>query len=389
MEEMDRDEIITLDYGSGGLKTSRLIQSVLVPALRNPALEELGDGAVLENRGSPLVFSTDSFVVSPWRFPGGDIGKLAVCGTVNDICMAGGEPLYLSLACIIEEGFSMEDFRQVVRSIGETARLAGVQVVTGDTKVVERGKGDGLYINTSGVGFRRKECASPGFSPRAMRPGDDVIVSGAVGCHGAAVMMARGDLPCQGPLRSDCMPLHRLSAAVLQAGAGGVRLMRDPTRGGVATTLNEFVEGTPLSIELEEDIPVEPAVEAACELLGLDPLYCACEGRLLAVCAHESTPAVLEALRSTEGGEKAAVIGRVTEERPGRVVLRTALGGSRILEKLAGAQLPRILLTPPRRKRGRGEKAKRKSSKAMKKRKAKEREEWNCPAHCRRPWKRS
>ena len=331
MEEMDRDEIITLDYGSGGLKTSRLIQSVLVPALRNPALEELGDGAVLENRGSPLVFSTDSFVVSPWRFPGGDIGKLAVCGTVNDICMAGGEPLYLSLACIIEEGFSMEDFRQVVRSIGETARLAGVQVVTGDTKVVERGKGDGLYINTSGVGFRRKECASPGFSPRAMRPGDDVIVSGTVGCHGAAVMMARGDLPCQGPLRSDCMPLHRLSAAVLQAGAGGVRLMRDPTRGGVATTLNEFVEGTPLSIELEEDIPVEPAVEAACELLGLDPLYCACEGRLLAVCAHESTPAVLEALRSTEGGEKAAVIGRVTEERPGRVVLRTALGGSRIL----------------------------------------------------------
>ncbi len=342
MEEMDRDEIITLDYGSGGLKTSRLIQSVLVPALRNPALEELGDGAVLENRGSPLVFSTDSFVVSPWRFPGGDIGKLAVCGTVNDICMAGGEPLYLSLACIIEEGFSMEDFRQVVRSIGETARLAGVQVVTGDTKVVERGKGDGLYINTSGVGFRRKECASPGFSPRAMRPGDDVIVSGTVGCHGAAVMMARGDLPCQGPLRSDCMPLHRLSAAVLQAGAGGVRLMRDPTRGGVATTLNEFVEGTPLSIELEENIPVEPAVEAACELLGLDPLYCACEGRLLAVCAHESTPAVLEALRSTEGGEKAAVIGRVTEERPGRVVLRTALGGSRILEKLAGAQLPRI-----------------------------------------------
>ena len=206
MEEMDRDEIITLDYGSGGLKTSRLIQSVLVPALRNPALEELGDGAVLENRGSPLVFSTDSFVVSPWRFPGGDIGKLAVCGTVNDICMAGGEPLYLSLACIIEEGFSMEDFRQVVRSIGETARLAGVQVVTGDTKVVERGKGDGLYINTSGVGFRRKECASPGFSPRAMRPGDDVIVSGTVGCHGAAVMMARGDLPCQGPFVPTACP---------------------------------------------------------------------------------------------------------------------------------------------------------------------------------------
>lgn len=330
------DEIITLDYGSGGLRTSQLIDSVLLPAFQNTALAELGDGAVLENQARPLVFSTDSFVVSPWKFPGGDIGKLAVCGTVNDLCMAGGEPKYLSLSFIIEEGFPMEDFRTVVRSISETAKLAGVQVVTGDTKVVEHGKGDGLFINTSGIGFRR----ASELSRSQMRSGDDVIVSGTVGCHGAAVMMARGELPCEGLLLSDCMPLHRLSAAALEA--GGIRIMRDPTRGGIATTLNEFVEGSPLTIELEENIPVDPAVETACELLGLDPLYCACEGRMLVVCDHEHTPAVLEALHGTKGGEGAAIIGRVTEKRPGHVLLHTVLGGSRILEKLTGAQLPRI-----------------------------------------------
>ena len=331
------EDLITLDYGSGGLKTSRLIEEILVPAFRNTALEALGDGAVLENRGVPLVFSTDSFVVSPWRFPGGDIGKLAVCGTVNDLCMAGGEPRYLSLSFLIEEGFPMADFRAVVSSAAEAAKNAGVQIVTGDTKVVERGKGDGLYVNTSGIGFLR----APGLGRAAMRPGDRVLVSGSVGCHGAAVMMARGEIPCEGELVSDCMPLHRLSAAALQA--GGVRILRDPTRGGVATTLNEVVEGRPLGIELEEEaIPVEPAVEAACGLLGLDPLYCACEGRLLAVAAPESAQAVLDALRALPGGEGAACIGRVTQERPGVVTLRTALGGGRILGKLTGAQLPRI-----------------------------------------------
>lgn len=331
------EEIITLDYGSGGLRTSQLIESVLVPAFQNPALEDLGDGAVLPTMDGPLVYSTDSFVVTPWRFPGGDIGKLAVCGTVNDVCMAGGQPKYLSLSFIIEEGFLMEDFKTIVNSIATTAQLAGVQIVTGDTKVVERGKGDGIYINTSGVGPQR----AAGLSRKAIRPGDAVLVSGSVGCHGAAVLMARGEIPFAGELLSDCRPLHQLSAAALEA--GGVRTLRDPTRGGVATTLNEFVEGSALTIELEEDaIPVDPAVAAACDLLGLDPLYSACEGRMLAIVSPGQADAVLDALHQTSGGEHAAMIGRVTESRPGHVVLRTALGGSRILGKLTGAQLPRI-----------------------------------------------
>lgn len=331
------EEIITLDYGSGGLRTSQLIESILVPAFHNPTLEDLGDGAVLPTMDGPLVYSTDSFVVTPWRFPGGDIGKLAVCGTVNDVCMAGGQPKYLSLSFIIEEGFLMEDFKTIVNSIATTAQLAGVQIVTGDTKVVERGKGDGIYINTSGVGPQR----AAGLSRKAICPGDAVLVSGSVGCHGAAVLMARGEIPFAGELLSDCRPLHQLSAAALEA--GGVRTLRDPTRGGVATTLNEFVEGSALTIELEEDaIPVDPAVAAACDLLGLDPLYSACEGRMLAVVSPGQADAVLDALHQTSGGEHAAMIGRVTESRPGHVVLRTALGGSRILGKLTGAQLPRI-----------------------------------------------
>lgn len=331
------EEIITLDYGSGGLRTSQLIESVLVPAFHNPTLEDLGDGAVLPTMDGPLVYSTDSFVVTPWRFPGGDIGKLAVCGTVNDVCMAGGQPKYLSLSFIIEEGFLMEDFKTIVNSIATTAQLAGVQIVTGDTKVVERGKGDGIYINTSGVGPQR----AAGLSRKAICPGDAVLVSGSVGCHGAAVLMARGEIPFAGELLSDCRPLHQLSAAALEA--GGVRILRDPTRGGVATTLNEFVEGSALTIELEEDaIPVDPAVAAACDLLGLDPLYSACEGRMLAVVSPGQADAVLDALHQTSGGEHAAMIGRVTESRPGHVVLRTALGGSRILGKLTGVQLPRI-----------------------------------------------
>ena len=329
-------EIVTLDHGSGGLRTSELIEQVLLPAYGNTVLNELGDGAVLPDLDGQPVFSTDSFVVTPWRFPGGDIGKLAVCGTVNDICMAGGEPKYLSLALILEEGFAMDDLRAIVASAAETARQCGVRIVTGDTKVVARGQADGIYINTAGIGRLR----APGLGKSAIRPGDAVLVSGSVGCHGAAVMMARGDIPCEGTLLSDCHPLHELSAAALNA--GGVRILRDPTRGGVATTLNEFVEGGPLCIELDEDaIPVEPSVAAACDLLGLDPLYAACEGRMLAVVAPGHAEAVLQALRALPGGEGAVQIGRVTEARPGQVVLNAAFG-SRILGKLTGAQLPRI-----------------------------------------------
>lgn len=212
------EERITLDYGSGGLRTAELIDRLLVPAFQNDALAALGDGAVLRNTGPPLVFSTDSFVVTPWRFPGGNIGKLAVCGTVNDVCMAGGEPRYLSLSFLIEEGFLLRDLEEIVRSIAQEAKRAGVSIVTGDTKVVEHGKGDGIYLNTSGIGFLR----APGLSRDAIRPGDVVLVSGSVGCHGAAVLMARGDLPCEGELLSDCRPLHELSAAILRT--GGVRI---------------------------------------------------------------------------------------------------------------------------------------------------------------------
>ena len=329
------DEIITLDYGSGGKKTARLIEQSILPALDNPALRALGDGAVLPG-GEQLVFSTDSFVVDPIFFPGGDIGKLSVCGTVNDIAMCGGEPKYLSCSFIIEEGLPMADLERVIASIRAACERAGVTVVTGDTKVVERGRGDKLYINTAGIGLLKV----PGLSPAAMREGDAVLVSGTVGDHGTAVMLARHDM-MQGDLKSDCAPLNRLAAAVLAV--EGVRVLRDPTRGGVATTLNEFVEGTELGIELEETaIPVRGQVRSACEMLGLDPLYCANEGKLLAVVSAEKAEAALAALRSLPEGAEAACIGRVTREHPGKLTLKTPLGGRRILQKLTGAQLPRI-----------------------------------------------
>ena len=330
------DEIITLDYGSGGKKTSRLIERMILPALDNPALSELGDGAVLEG-AEKLVFSTDSFVVDPIFFPGGDIGKLSVCGTVNDIAMCGGVPKFLSCSFIIEEGFPVKALEKVVASIGDACKKAGVQVVTGDTKVVEKGRGDKIYINTAGIGVLKY----PGLSPKAIRAGDKVIVSGTVGDHGSAVMLARNGM-MQGEIRSDCAPLNALAETVL-SGNAGVRVLRDPTRGGVATTLNEFVEDSGLGIEIEEDkIPVRPQVQAACELLGLDPLYCANEGKLLCVVAPEDTEKALAAMKSLPEGENAAVIGSVSARYPGKLVMNTAFGGSRILQKLTGAQLPRI-----------------------------------------------
>lgn len=328
------DDIITLDYGSGGKKTAALIDEIIVPELGNAALNSLGDGAVLEGG---LAFSTDSFVVSPLFFPGGDIGKLSVCGTVNDLAMCGAEPKYLSLALIIEEGLPAENLRRVVASIKSAAEAAGVQIVTGDTKVVERGRGDGIYINTAGIGLVKY----PGLGPDKMRPGDAVLISGTAGDHGAAVMLARDGL-MEGEIRSDCAALNGLAFALLDSGAQ-VRVLRDPTRGGVATTLCEFAESAKLGMELDEAaIPVRRDVSAACALLGLDPLYCANEGKMLAVVAPEDAQAALAALRSRPEGENAAIIGRVTVERPGRVALRTAAGGARLLQKLAGAQLPRI-----------------------------------------------
>ena len=331
------DDVITLDYGSGGKKTSALIENMILPALGNETLSALTDGAILP--GAPeLVFSTDSFVVNPCFFPGGDIGKLSVCGTVNDVCVSGGEPRYLSLAFILEEGFPTESLEKIIASIQDTAKAVGVQVVTGDTKVVERGKGDGIYINTSGIGVLRHR----GMSPRRIRPGDRVLLSGTAGDHGAAVMLSRNAHLVEGELRSDCGSLHRLTRALAPLG-DELRVMRDPTRGGVATTLCEFVEGTDKTIELWEDrIPVDPGVESACAILGLDPLYCACEGRLLAVVAPDRAEEALSLLRSLPEGENAAEIGRVSAQWPGKVVIHTPIGGTRIVAKLSGAQLPRI-----------------------------------------------
>ena len=331
------DEIITLDYGSGGKKTSALIEEMILPRFRNEALEQLGDGAVLEGF-EKIVFSTDSFVVSPYFFPGGDIGKLAVCGTVNDISMAGGEPKYISLAAIIEEGFETADLQRILDSAAKTAEMAGVKIVTGDTKVVERGKADGIYLNTAGIGFLR--C--PALSPGRLQKGDKVLVSGTVGDHGLAVMLARNGNLVQGDLKSDCAPLNKISSLLYNLGEN-LRVLRDPTRGGLATTLCEFAEGSGLSIEIEEAaVPVKEEVAAASDILGLDPFYAANEGKLIAVVSAEAAEEALRLLKSHELGKDAAVIGEVTDSRPGKVIIRTALGGSRIAAKLTGAQLPRI-----------------------------------------------
>ena len=330
------DEIITLDYGSGGKKTSRLIEKMIVPALENPALSALGDGAVLQG-GETLVFSTDSFVVDPIFFPGGDIGKLSVCGTVNDIAVCGAEPKYLSCSFIIEEGLELSTLEKIVDSIRRQCDKAGVQVVTGDTKVVEKGRGDKIYINTAGIGIMKH----PGLGCEKIQSGDAVLVSGTVGDHGTAVMLSRNGL-LQGNIQSDCAALNSLTEALL-SGCSGVRVLRDPTRGGLATTLNEFIEGTALGIELDEDrVPVRDDVRAACDMLGLEPMYCANEGKIIAVVAPEEAERALKIMRSLPEGENAAIIGRVSEKYPGKLVVKTQLGGNRIMQKLTGAQLPRI-----------------------------------------------
>ena len=332
----DMDEIITLDYGSGGKKTSRLIEKMIVPALSNPALAALGDGAVVDG-AARLAFSTDSFVVDPIFFPGGDIGKLSVCGTVNDLAMCGAEPKYLSCSFIIEEGLALSELEKIVDSIRRQCEKCGVTVVTGDTKVVEKGRGDKIYINTAGIGFVKY----PGLDAGNIRAGDAVIVSGTVGDHGTAVMMARSGM-MQGELKSDCAALSGLCQKILEA-SKNVRVLRDPTRGGLATTLNEFVEGTELSIVIEEKlIPVKPQVQAACDMLGLDPLYCANEGKLICVVAAEDADKVMAAMQESPEGRDAALIGRVSSEYPGKLVMQTSFGGRRVLQKLTGAQLPRI-----------------------------------------------
>jgi hydrogenase expression/formation protein HypE len=334
------DERITLAHGAGGKSTHALIEALFLPQLGNPLLAPLGDSALLPlNGGAPLAFTTDSFVVRPLFFPGGDIGELAVHGTVNDLAMAGARPLGLSAGFIVEEGLAVADLQRIAASMGAAAQVAGVAVVAGDTKVVERGKADGLYVNTAGVGVVEHDRE---LRPERIRPGDRVLVSGSLGDHGMAIMIARGDLELEVELESDSAPLHELALGLLDA-AEGLRCMRDPTRGGLATVLNELAMAAEVAIVISEDaVPVRPEVNGACEILGIDPLYVASEGRLAAVVAPEDADAGLAALRAHPLGRDAAVVGEVRPDPPGMVLLETTFGGSRVVDMLAGDPLPRI-----------------------------------------------
>jgi hydrogenase expression/formation protein HypE len=332
------EDKILLAHGSGGKLSHDLVEENFVPLFQNPLLEKLDDSAVFELSGR-LAFTTDSYVVSPIFFPGGDIGRLAVCGTVNDLAMSGATPLYLSLSLVIEEGFSLADLQRVMASVARTAGEAGVKVVTGDTKVVNRGSADKLFINTAGIGTIPEGVD---ISGSRAKPGDRVILSGAIGEHGIAVMSQREGLQFAVPIESDCAPLSQLVAAMLQA-SKRIHCLRDPTRGGLASTLNEIARQSGVGIRIEEDsIPVQDAVRAACELLGLDPLYVANEGKLVAVVPRSGAERVLARMRHNQYGGRSAIIGEVVAEHPGRVVMTTRLGASRIVDMLVGELLPRI-----------------------------------------------
>jgi hydrogenase expression/formation protein HypE len=330
---------ITLAHGSGGKLTHQLIEDIIRPAFSNPLLDSMHDGAVFEAGGCRLAFSTDSFVVDPIFFPGGDIGTLAVNGTINDLAMCGARPLYLSAAFIIEEGLPMEDFRRVVQSMRAAANAADVPLVTGDTKVVNRGKCDKIFINTSGIGQVPDGIA---ISPTRAAPGDKVIVSGPIAVHGIAIMSVREGLEFESEIASDTAPLHGLVEAALAAGPD-VHVLRDPTRGGISSTLVEIAESARVGIRLDESsIPINEDVKGACEILGLDPLYVANEGKLIAIVAAGAADQVLRAVRSHPIGANAAIIGEVVDDHNGMVILRTRVGGERVVDMLPGEQLPRI-----------------------------------------------
>jgi hydrogenase expression/formation protein HypE len=336
---LDHRDIVEMAHGGGGRKTARLIETLFAPAFRNPHLEPLGDGAIVTVGRERLAFTTDTFVVKPAFFPGGDIGSLAVHGTVNDLAMCGAEPLFLSAGYLLEEGFPMRDLERVVASMAAACSAVGVPLVTGDTKVVDKGKGDGIYVNTSGVG-RVRDGVSVG--PGRAAVGDAVIVSGPIGDHGIAVMAAREGIDFETALVSDSAPVMGPVRALLDA-VPDTHVLRDPTRGGLATALCEIAVSSAVGIRLEEaEVPVRPEVQGACELLGFDPLYVACEGRFLAILPGDRVDAALAAIRSRPGGEGARRVGSVVGEDPGRLVLRTRIGSHRLLERLSGEQLPRI-----------------------------------------------
>lgn len=334
------DDVITLAHGAGGKASAALIDAVFLSAFRNDALEALGDGALLTlPSGEQLAFSTDSFVVKPRRFPGGSIGHLAVHGTVNDLAMCGARPTWLSAAFVLEEGFAVDELRSIVADMAEAADRAGVRIVTGDTKVVDTGAADGMYVTTAGVGV---VPAGRRLSSDLVQPGDAVLVSGTLGDHGVAVLLARGELDLEADVRSDTAPLGDLVETLLAA-APGTRWLRDPTRGGVATVCNELAVQAGVAVVLrEEALPLRRAVSGACDLLGIDPLYVANEGKLVAVVPPEQADAALAALRGSELGRDAAVIGRIAAEPERVVLLETAFGGSRMVDMLVGDPLPRI-----------------------------------------------
>ena len=332
-------ERILLEHGAGGLLSNELVARTFLPLLKNPLLEELQDGAVFEAGGTKFCFTTDSFVVQPLFFPGGDIGSLAVHGTVNDIAMCGGIPLALSAGFILEEGFPMDDLERIIRSMAAAAKAAGVVVATGDTKVVPRGAADGLFINTSGIGMIRYG----GFlSVRSIRPGDAVLVSGPIGDHGAAILSARQDLGFSSGILSDSAPLNGLVKMILAA-SPDIHCMRDATRGGLGAILAEIACQSGMRITIREDaIPVRGEVRGICEILGFDPLFLANEGRMALFCSAESAETVLRVMQGHELGREAALIGAVTEDRRGRVVLETLIGGSREIDLPTGELVPRI-----------------------------------------------
>ncbi len=333
------DEKILLAHGSGGKLSHDLVSEIFVPRFSNPFLEPLDDSARITNQEGPLAFTTDAYVINPLFFPGGDIGKLAVCGTVNDLSMIGAVPAYVSLSLIIEEGFSIELLKRIMSSVQDAAEEASIRVVTGDTKVVEHGAADQLFITTSGIGWIRKGVHLSGLHAR---PGDKVLVSGFLGDHEIAVLSQREGFEFQGDLRSDCAPLNGLVGSMLEV-CPSMRCLRDPTRGGLATTLNEIASRSRAGIVIQEaKIPVRESVRGTCELLGLDPLYLANEGKLLAICPPQEAEKVLEAMRAHPLGTHAEIIGQVTQENPRRVTLQTLIGGHRVLDMLTGAQYPRI-----------------------------------------------
>jgi hydrogenase expression/formation protein HypE len=335
-----KDAQVTMAHGAGGKATRSLVEGLLVPAFESPALRDLDDAGVVTLEGVVMAVTTDTFVVTPIRFPGGSIGDLAVNGTVNDLAMAGARPVALTLSLVLEEGLTAGDLRLEVDAIAAAAREAGVEIVAGDTKVVERGRCDSMYVTTTGIGVMDVRAS---LSPASLRPGDRIIVSGPIGEHGTAVMLARGEFELDAEVESDTTSLWPAADALLDAAGPSLRCMRDATRGGVATVLNELARASGVAIVVQEaDVPVRPAVSGACEILGIDPMYVANEGRFVAFVAPEAADAALAALRSVPGCEEATDIGEVRTDPPGMVLLATAFGGRRVMDTLVGDPLPRI-----------------------------------------------